>query len=166
MSKADFHLLNSKQAEFVRRAHKIMEAHALGAEMDAGFDAGEWSGPAHDEAERAQLEVLADEYGFTGEEFETLVYPTFCEECGDSGCPACICETKSGGITQHGSKVKDGKLILDWNAKMGNIYQVEDYFDGSKMVFAMAADGVEVDMFTRHATLCQYLVDHPAPKDW
>jgi len=44
-------------------AIEIINSHALGAEMDAGFDGGEWSGPAHAEMEQEALEKLAARSG-------------------------------------------------------------------------------------------------------
>ena len=50
-------------AEVLSQAFQIMHSHAMGAEMDAGFDAGEWSGPAHDEMEYEALQKLAAKNG-------------------------------------------------------------------------------------------------------
>lgn len=44
---------------------KLANSHALGAEMDAGFDAGEFSGPAHADAEADEQRVIARRYGFS-----------------------------------------------------------------------------------------------------
>lgn len=44
-------------------ARKLIDAHALGAEADAGFDAGEFSGPAHDAMLHDEMEALADRCG-------------------------------------------------------------------------------------------------------
>lgn len=44
-------------------AIEIMNSHALGAEMDAGFDGGEWSGPAHADMEEEALQALAARAG-------------------------------------------------------------------------------------------------------
>lgn len=51
--------------ELRSKAEAIMEAHAKGADADAGFDGGEFSGPAHAEDEEEELAVLAAEYGIT-----------------------------------------------------------------------------------------------------
>jgi hypothetical protein len=37
----------------------IREAHAVGADLDAGFDAGEWSRGWHDEEQEAEEAVIA-----------------------------------------------------------------------------------------------------------
>ena len=51
--------------EVAEKALEIMEAHEIGAEMDAGFDAGEWSGPAHGRMEEQEIAELAATFGFT-----------------------------------------------------------------------------------------------------
>ncbi len=140
--------LNRRQAEFVRKADKIIENHDIGAEADAGFDGGEFSGPSHHDAEQRELESLADEYGIHGEEYGELMNPIFCEECGDNGCSACFTEKL------------DGKTILDWHLKLGNIWSASD-----GTLIGLASDGVEVIMQLSDAT-SGYLVDHPDPEDW
>jgi hypothetical protein len=45
--------------EVIAQAQEIIQSHALGAEADAGFDAGEWSGPAHADMEEKALRQLA-----------------------------------------------------------------------------------------------------------
>lgn len=47
----------------------IRDGHALGAEMDAGFDAGEFIGPAHADMEEAEAIQAVASYGFTPAEF-------------------------------------------------------------------------------------------------
>jgi prophage maintenance system killer protein len=41
-------------------------------EMDAGFDGGEWSGPAHDDILDSECDRIAKKYGF--ENYEDLVH--------------------------------------------------------------------------------------------
>jgi hypothetical protein len=45
----------------------IREGHALGAEMDAGFDAGEFSGPAHSDMEQVETVAAVARFGFSPE---------------------------------------------------------------------------------------------------
>ena len=47
----------------------IRKSHALAAEMDAGFDAGEFSGPAHGDMEQAETVAAVARFGFTPAEF-------------------------------------------------------------------------------------------------
>ena len=54
--------------EVALEALKIHEEHARAAEMDAGFDGGEFSGPAHSEMAFEAVEELAIRYGFTSDE--------------------------------------------------------------------------------------------------
>lgn len=70
-------------AEWVRN---IEEAHAIGAEADAGFDGGEFSGPAHDRAMHAEIEKLAEAHGYTVDEVWTEVNRQEAEEM--EGLPA------------------------------------------------------------------------------
>jgi hypothetical protein len=51
-------------AEAWNHCERIAEMHAVGAAADAGFDGGEFSGPAHLRAESRQLDTTAREYGF------------------------------------------------------------------------------------------------------
>ena len=51
--------------EVITEAEAIMYAHNEGAEMDAGFDAGEFSGPAHDDMMEKEITELASANGFT-----------------------------------------------------------------------------------------------------
>lgn len=46
-----------------------VRAHAEGAEADAGFDAGEWSGPAHGEMLALETQNALARYGFTEQSF-------------------------------------------------------------------------------------------------
>jgi hypothetical protein len=52
----------SRAASAVRA---IRQDHAVGAEMDAGFDAGEFSGPAHVRAEAREIADALAKLGFT-----------------------------------------------------------------------------------------------------
>lgn len=54
--------------EVAGKAIEVMEKHALAADMDAGFDAGEFSGPAHDQMEQREITALAEANGFTFDE--------------------------------------------------------------------------------------------------
>jgi hypothetical protein len=63
--------MNTKQ--IVEQAFKIVERHNLAAEMDAGFDAGEWSGPAHDAMEMDALADLANQHGLTFDQLDTMM---------------------------------------------------------------------------------------------
>ena len=47
----------------------IREGQALGAEMDAGFDAGEFSGPAHSDMEQVETRAAVARFGFSPAEF-------------------------------------------------------------------------------------------------
>ena len=62
--------------QVARLAITIYEAHEVGAELDAGFDGGEWSGPAHGDMADEQVADLARANGFTLEtvlgEIQTL----------------------------------------------------------------------------------------------
>lgn len=56
--------------ETALEALKIMNAHEEGAYYDAGFDAGEFSGPAHGRMAQQEIAELAIENGFNLEEVE------------------------------------------------------------------------------------------------
>lgn len=56
--------------EAAMKALKIMQAHEEGADMDAGFDGGEFSGPAHADMAQREIAELAKSHGFTPEEIE------------------------------------------------------------------------------------------------
>lgn len=45
--------------KMIAQAQEIIQSHAIGAETDAGFDAGEFSGPAHVDMEEKALRQLA-----------------------------------------------------------------------------------------------------------
>ena len=51
--------------EVAIEADKIMAPHNEGAAMDAGFDGGEFSGPAHGRMEEREITELAEANGFT-----------------------------------------------------------------------------------------------------
>ena len=57
-------------AEF---AQQIMDEHTIGAEADAGFDGGEFSGPAHHEMETRAITQLAERNGYTYDEVMTQI---------------------------------------------------------------------------------------------
>jgi hypothetical protein len=56
--------------ELAQSAIKIYQRHAEAADADAGFDAGEWSGPAHSERAEREVDELAESYGYTADELE------------------------------------------------------------------------------------------------
>lgn len=55
----------------LEEARQIQADHAYGAEADAGFDAGEFSGPEHDRMEDAELHKLAERYDV---DFDEMMY--------------------------------------------------------------------------------------------
>jgi hypothetical protein len=59
--------------ELAQKAIEIYSAHEEGADMDAGFDAGEFSGPAHDRMAKREIQKLAADSGFTVNEIESEV---------------------------------------------------------------------------------------------
>jgi hypothetical protein len=46
--------------EVAEKAIEIYNQHAEGAEMDAGFDGGEWSGPAHQRMAEKAVQTLCE----------------------------------------------------------------------------------------------------------
>jgi hypothetical protein len=75
----------------VAAARKLIESHQLGAEADAGFDGGEWSGPAHDVALHDEMEALAVRCGVRIEDLwyaadpgdvDDIFAPDPCLDCG------------------------------------------------------------------------------------
>lgn len=52
---------NLKKA--IKAARRMLEEQERGEEMDAGFDAGEWSGPAHDKIREELMEKIAKKHG-------------------------------------------------------------------------------------------------------
>jgi hypothetical protein len=64
---------NTQAVRALRRALvPTIEEYTTGAEADAGFDAGEWSGPASDRALEQEIETIAARiapaFGLSGEE--------------------------------------------------------------------------------------------------
>lgn len=57
----------------LEEAEQIIRAHEIGAELDAGFDAGEFSGPAHDQMLCSALTELATRYDVDVDELRSLV---------------------------------------------------------------------------------------------
>lgn len=51
--------------EVVELALEAMEAHEEGSAHDAEYDAGEYSGPAHDRMLEKEITSIAEENGFT-----------------------------------------------------------------------------------------------------
>ena len=66
--------------EVAAKAVEIYNAHEEGAAADAGFDAGELSGPAHARMADEAVEKLAADHGFTLEEVVTELYRQVTEE--------------------------------------------------------------------------------------
>jgi len=54
------------------------ESFAIGAAADAGFDGGEWSGPANSCAEQAEYQatvaMVASRFGVTADQLEEAIY--------------------------------------------------------------------------------------------
>lgn len=63
--RARISLANDRLSRAASAVHRIEADHAYGAELDAGFDAGEWSGPAHWEAEEREVDAALAALGFT-----------------------------------------------------------------------------------------------------
>lgn len=57
----------------IAEARRIQEAHEEGGRHDAGFDGGEFSGPANARAEARALSALAARHGVTLEDLELAV---------------------------------------------------------------------------------------------
>lgn len=49
---------------------RIRDGHARAAEYDAGFDAGEWSGPAHARMAAAQVVAALAALGYTPAQYD------------------------------------------------------------------------------------------------
>jgi hypothetical protein len=66
--------VSTKQARPIREvaleALNILDAWELGAEMDAAFDGGEFSGPAASRAADREVTALAVKHGYTLDEVE------------------------------------------------------------------------------------------------
>lgn len=60
------------------------ESFAIGAAADAGFDGGEWSGPAHSHMEQdeyqATLAAVGSRFGLTAEQLEYAIYQADVEQ--------------------------------------------------------------------------------------
>jgi hypothetical protein len=54
--------------EVVKKALEITDQHNDALIYDSGFDAGEFSGPAHDRAVEQEIRELAQVHGFTYEQ--------------------------------------------------------------------------------------------------
>ena len=54
--------------EAADKAEEIIRKHDEGASMDEGFDAGEFSGPAHEQMQDAEIKQLAEQSGLTFDE--------------------------------------------------------------------------------------------------
>ncbi len=88
--------------EVVAKAIEIIEAHEEGAVMDAGFDAGEFSGPAHAMMMEREITKLAVDNSFTYDQ-------VWCEVIRSANCetpnavslpPACDnCEVRPASPT-------------------------------------------------------------------
>lgn len=59
---------NLTLAEVASAAEKILSDHSEAEDYDAGFDAGEFSGPAHDKMAEEEISALAERNGFTLEQ--------------------------------------------------------------------------------------------------
>ena len=52
----------------------IMEQHSFATEMDAGFDAGEWSGPEHDKIIQRELSAFQTKHGLSDDTMALLLH--------------------------------------------------------------------------------------------
>lgn len=62
-----------------KATNRIFQEHAIGEDLDAGFDGGEWSGPCHDRILQKRLDHIARQLGLADAEqafrlFEPDVY--------------------------------------------------------------------------------------------
>jgi hypothetical protein len=60
----------------LEEAAQIVRGHQVGAELDAGFDAGEFSGPAHESMLDSELRELAARYDVDLDELRSAVLYT------------------------------------------------------------------------------------------
>lgn len=60
--------------QIVNEALTIIHEHAVGAEIDAAFDGGEWSGPSHADSAAKDVEALAVAHGFTYDQVMDEIY--------------------------------------------------------------------------------------------
>lgn len=68
------------------KALEIIQRHEEGAAMDAGFDAGEFSGPAHARSQDHEIEALATANGFTAEQVHAELAKRCHEEDAKEDC--------------------------------------------------------------------------------
>lgn len=61
--------ITGRLSKAMSEVHRIQAAHAEGAMHDAAFDAGEWSGPAHFDAEKKEVGEAVMRHGFTPKEY-------------------------------------------------------------------------------------------------
>jgi hypothetical protein len=66
--------MNDRERACALQAIKLYADSYEAAEMDAGFDAGEFSGPAHDRLLERRINDLAYEYGFSVTRVYRLMY--------------------------------------------------------------------------------------------
>lgn len=59
---------------------EITQSSVIATEADAGFDGGEFSGPAHGDMLKERLTELAEKFGYTFEQLEGEMYARACEE--------------------------------------------------------------------------------------
>jgi hypothetical protein len=70
-----------------------IERHAEGMAADAGFDGGEFSGPAHARSQAAQLASIATLHGLTADRLDDLIM-AWCNT--PDACPGCGCQPGDG----------------------------------------------------------------------
>jgi hypothetical protein len=66
----------------IEEAAQQMESREVAREADAGFDAGEFSGPAHDRAERADIEKIAARYNVDADTLQSEAWQWLAERDG------------------------------------------------------------------------------------
>jgi hypothetical protein len=94
--------------DVAEKALEILEAHERAADADAGFDAGEFSGPAHVRMADEEITILAEKNGFTYEdvrdEFTKMSYENTpdCPEDTASPSPEKLCSVE--GCQNPGTK--------------------------------------------------------------
>jgi hypothetical protein len=97
-------LRKAVEAGALREAVACIDRHAKGAEADAGFDAGEFSGPAHGRQQVADLAAIAARHGITPDQLDDLLL-----EWGDTpGDDACSCGARPGDGITEGCNDPDG----------------------------------------------------------
>lgn len=60
-------------AVVLREAGEVIDAHEFGASMDAGFDGGEFSGPASDRTLDRALDALAAKHSITRDTLDQML---------------------------------------------------------------------------------------------